>query len=196
MARCMPLGMLERKLGLDRLSPDDVLTVIFTSGSTSQPKGVMLTNRNVGSNVAAIREVVHLSDDDVVLGALPFFHSLGYTATLWTVLTLNPKGVYHFSPLDAKIIGRLAREYGATILLATPTFLRSYLKRCQPEDFARLDVVVAGAEKLPTDVCDAFEKKFGVRPVEGYGTTELSPLVSVNVPEHRASGGHGHGPRG
>ena len=99
---------------------------------------------------------------------------------------MDVRVVYHFTPLDAKQIGQLARARKATILLATPTFLRSYLKRCEPEDLESLEVVVAGAEKLPIPLCDAFEQKFGVRPVEGYGTTELSPLVSVNVPPSRS----------
>ena len=72
-----------------------------------------------------------------------------------------------------------------TILVATPTFLRSYLRRCEPEDFAALDVVFTGAEKLSPDLAAAFEKRFGVRPVEGYGATELSPVVSGNVPPSR-----------
>jgi acyl-[acyl-carrier-protein]-phospholipid O-acyltransferase/long-chain-fatty-acid--[acyl-carrier-protein] ligase len=101
-------------------------------------------------------------------------------------LALAPRGIYHFSPLDVRQIGELCGKFGATILMSTPTFLRSYLRRCTKEEFAKLDVVVTGAEKLPTDLADAFEKQFGVRPVEGYGCTELSPLVSVNVPPTRA----------
>jgi acyl-[acyl-carrier-protein]-phospholipid O-acyltransferase/long-chain-fatty-acid--[acyl-carrier-protein] ligase len=181
-----PAGMLARSLGLNRIDPDDVLTVIFTSGSTGKPKGVMLTHKNVASNVAAIDQVIHLTHDDVLLCVLPFFHSLGYTVTLWGVMTLDIQGAYHYTPLDAKRIGKLCRESKSTVLLATPTFLRSYLRRCEKEDMESLDVVVAGAEKLPKDLCDAFEAKFGVRPVEGYGTTELSPLVSVNVPPSRS----------
>jgi acyl-[acyl-carrier-protein]-phospholipid O-acyltransferase/long-chain-fatty-acid--[acyl-carrier-protein] ligase len=88
--------------------------------------------------------------------------------------------------LDARVIGGMCRKHRATIMLITPTFLRSYLKRCEKEDFAALDVVVTGAEKLPVDVADAFETTFGVRPVEGYGCTELSPLAAVNVPPSRA----------
>ncbi|MEX0714809.1 MAG: AMP-binding protein [Pirellulales bacterium] len=182
----MPAAMLERRLGIDQVGPDDLLTVIFTSGSTGEPKGVMLTQRNVGSNIEAINQIVKLTSQDVVAGVLPLFHSFGYTTTLWTVLTLPPKGVYHFDPRDARQIGQMCREHRATLLIATPTFLRLYLKRCQPEDFAALDVVLAGAEQLPKDLCDAFEQKFGVRPVEGYGATELAPLVAVNVPASRA----------
>lgn len=184
-AHVIPIWILERMLGLTKVSPDDVLTVIFTSGSTGEPKGVMLSYDNVGSNVMAIDQVIHLKRSDVLVGILPFFHSFGYTVTIWTILTLAPKGIYHFSPLDAREIGKLCRKHKATILLATPTFLRNYLRRVDKEDFATLDVVVAGAEKLPSDLCDAFEKQFGIRPSEGYGCTELSPLVSVNVPASR-----------
>ncbi len=180
-----PIPIMERRLGLTAIKPDDVLTVIFTSGSTGLPKGVMLTHRNVGSNVRAFDEAVHLSASDVLTGILPFFHSFGYTTTLWTALTLKPKVIYHYSPLEARPIGKLCGKHGATILIATPTFLRSYVRRCRPEDFAALDLVLTGAEKLPVELADAFEKKFGVRPVEGYGTTELSPVVGVNIPESR-----------
>ncbi|HEX4129243.1 MAG TPA: AMP-binding protein [Pirellulales bacterium] len=186
-AYVLPLPIVERMLGLHRVGPDDLLTVIFTSGSTGEPKGVMLSHHNVGSNVDAIDWIVRLKPHDVLLGSIPLFHSLGYTTTMWTVLTLEPKGAYHPSPLDAHGLGKLARKQRATIIITAPTFLRSYARRCEAEDFASLEVAVAGAEKLPVDLCDAFEEKFGVRPVEGYGATELSPLVSVNVPASRAS---------
>ncbi len=184
-----PTGVLARSLGADRVGPADVLTVIFTSGSTGTPKGVMLTNANIASQVDAIDHAIRLNSNDVILGILPFFHSMGYTVTFWTAMCLDIKGVYHFNPLDAKQVGKLAGRHRATILLSTPTFLRSYLRRCDKEQFEALDVVVTGAEKLPSSLSDAFEEKFGVRPVEGYGTTELSPLVSVNIPTSR-SGEH------
>lgn len=181
----MSAPMLDRHLGLDEVSDDDVLTVIFTSGSTGRPKGVMLTHRNVGSNVEAIDQAVRLDEGDSLAAFLPFFHSFGYTTAMWTVLSLPLRGIFHFSPLEARQIGELCRQHDATIMFTTPTFLRSYLKRCDPEDFRALEVVVAGAEKLPAELSDAFEAKFGVRPYEGYGTTELSPLVSVNIPPGR-----------
>jgi acyl-[acyl-carrier-protein]-phospholipid O-acyltransferase / long-chain-fatty-acid--[acyl-carrier-protein] ligase len=191
----VPIGMLERSLRLTEVRPDDVLTVMFTSGSTGRPKGVMLTHRNVGSNVESIDQIVHLTKHDVLLGVLPMFHSFGYTVTMWTVLSLNPKGVYHYTPLEARQIGKLCQKHQATILVATPTFLRSYLRRCEPEDLKSLDVVFVGAEKLPGQLADAFEKRFGVRPVEGYGTTELSPVVSGNIPPSRATSGDDSGIR-
>lgn len=192
-AYAVPVPVLERSLGLTSVQPDDLITVIFTSGSTGMPKGVMLSHRNVASNIAAVSESVRLVPDDVVCGILPFFHAFGFTVPLWAVLSLDVQGAYHFSPLDAKVIGKLCHERHVTIMIAAPTFLRTYLRRCEPQELASLDVVVVGAEKMPRDLADAFEKKFGVRPVEGYGTTELSPLVSVNIPPSRITPG---GPSG
>ncbi len=103
-------------------------------------------------------------------------------------MACNLRGVYHFSPLDAKVVGKLVEKFSGTIIVATPTFLRSYMRRCTPEQFKTLDAVVAGAERLPAELCDEFEAKFGVRPVEGYGTTELSPITSVNIPPSRQFG--------
>ena len=183
----MPSRWLDRILGLHKIQPDDLMTVIFTSGSTGMPKGVLLSNANVSHNVDAIDRAVKLTQDDIVLGVLPFFHSFGYAVTLWTVQTLGPTGVYHFNPLDARQIGKLSEKYKVTVILGTPTFLRGYLRRIKPEQFKYLDVVVVGAEKMPLDLFEAFEKKFGVRPVEGYGATELSPLVSVNIPPSRSA---------
>jgi acyl-[acyl-carrier-protein]-phospholipid O-acyltransferase/long-chain-fatty-acid--[acyl-carrier-protein] ligase len=185
-AYAVPAILLDRLLGLHRIRGDDVATVIFTSGSTGMPKGVMLTHHNIATNVEAIDQVVHPRPDDCILGIVPFFHSLGFTVTLWGPLLLDIRTAYHFSPLDTRVVAKLARSRRATIFLATPTFLRSYLRRCEPEELKTLEIVVAGAEKLPCALCEAFQQKFGVRPVEGYGTTELSPLVSVNVPRSRS----------
>jgi len=184
-ATVTPLSLLDRMLRLDAIRPTDVLTVIFTSGSTGDPKGVVLSVENVGSNVRAIDHLLHLSSADVALGVLPFFHSYGYTTTLWTPLTLEPAVIYHTNPLDAQAVGKLAREYHATILMATPTFMRTYIRRTPAEDFSTLEVVFGAAEKLTREVSDTFEKQFGVRPAEAYGATELSPLVAANVPPSR-----------
>lgn len=194
-AKFMPASMLDSMLGLTQRKEDDPLTVIFTSGSTGVPKGVILTYGNINHNVLAIDKAVGLRDDDVVMGILPFFHSFGYTVTLWSVMALPPSGVYHFNPLEARQVGKLSEQYGATVLLATPTFLTNYIRRVEPSQFSKLQVVIAGAEKLPHSVSDAFEGRFGVRPVEGYGTTELSPLVSVNIPPTRDRSGRNEGLR-
>ena len=181
-----PAALLESQLGLKSIDLDDPVTIIFTSGSTGVPKGVVLSHRNLVANIRAFSQAVHLEQDDVLLGILPFFHAFGYTVTLWAPLILDLGGAYHFNPLDARQVGKLAKNAGATILLSTPTFLRSYIKRVPAEDFATLDIVVVGAEKMPIPVADAFEKKFGIRPIEGYGATELAPVAAVNIPPTRS----------
>ena len=181
----VPRGVLTWYLGARKTKPDDILTLIFTSGSTGTPKGVMLTHENVSSNVAAIAELVSLTSKDVFLGVLPFFHSFGYTATLWTTMSLDVGAAYHFNPLDGRQVGRLCEQHGVTIVQATPTFLRHYLRRCEADQWRTVDVVVTGAEKLPAALADDFREKFGIQPVEAYGATELSPLISCNVPPAR-----------
>lgn len=185
-ARCMPLSMLSRQLGLDRIRADDVMSIIFTSGSTGEPKGVMLSQNNIASNVECVRQLMHLNSSDMLLGVLPFFHSFGYTVAMWLPLCSDPSGVYHYNPLEARVVGKLVEKYKATILAATPTFLRSYIKRCTPEEMKSLNLVIVGAEKMPDDLRIAFHDKFGFDPIEGYGTTELSPVASFNIPETRA----------
>ncbi len=186
-AYALPCWLLDQLLGIGKIHGSDTATVIFTSGSTGTPKGVVLTFDNIASNVYGIDATVRLTSRDVVVGILPFFHSFGYTVTMWTPLALDMKAIYHFSPLDSRRIGNLIQQHGGTLLLSTPTFLRGFLKRCTPEQLKSLDVVVAGAEKLPVSLCDSFEATFGVRPMEGYGCTELSPLVSLNIPPSRSS---------
>ena len=187
-AYLLPAGFLEWLFGLKQIQPDDLLTVIFTSGSTGEPKGVMLSHHNVGSNIEAVGQVLHIAETDVLIGVLPFFHSFGYTVALWLTLCLKPKTVYHFNPLDGREIGKLCEQHGVTIMVATPTFLRSYLKRCDKTQLRTVDLAVVGAEKMPLDLAKAFEDKFGVAPSEGYGTTELSPAVALNIPDSRSGG--------
>lgn len=186
MAWLMPVACLDRHFGLKKMNMDDLLTIIFTSGSTGRPKGVMLTHRNVTANIWSIDQIIRIGSDDVLLGILPLFHAFGYTTTMWTVLSMAAKGIYHYSPLEAREIGKLCRKHGATIMIATPTFVRSYLRRCEPDDFTALQVAFTGAEKLSPEVAEAFEKRYGVRPIEGYGATELSPVVAANMPPSRA----------
>lgn len=184
-AYACPTWLLERILGLTRIGLDDLATVIFTSGSTGDPKGVMLTHRNIGSNLLAMDQMANLRADEVFLGVLPFFHAFGYTATVWGVLALDARGAYHFNPLEAETVAKLCREAKVTFLIGTPTLLRLYLKRFERADLKSADVVISGAERLPVSLADAWEEKLGVRPHEGYGATECSPLISVNVPRNR-----------
>ncbi len=181
-----PIPLLERALGLTNVGMDDLLTIVFTSGSTGDPKGVMLSQGNIGSNVQAVDHLLQLKPNDCLLGILPFFHSFGYTATLWLPLCFDASAVYHFNPLDAKIVGKLSEKYRVSIMLAAPTFLRNYVKRCEKENFPALHLVVTGAEKLPMELAEEFKAKFGFYPSEGYGTTEMSPVAAVNIPDHLA----------
>jgi acyl-[acyl-carrier-protein]-phospholipid O-acyltransferase/long-chain-fatty-acid--[acyl-carrier-protein] ligase len=183
-----PGFVLDRLLGLHRHEPDDLVTVIFSSGATGEPKGVMLTHRNIAANTEAFMDFVEFTHYDRVLGALPFFHSFGYTVTLWGALTAEATTVYHSDPRAAKEIGELCRTYGCTLMGATATFLRLYLRRCQPDDFKTMRLLVCGAEKLPPALIEEFKSRFGVEPLEGYGCTELSPVVSVNMPDTIVNG--------
>jgi acyl-[acyl-carrier-protein]-phospholipid O-acyltransferase/long-chain-fatty-acid--[acyl-carrier-protein] ligase len=184
----LPLPLLERVLGIDAIPEDELMTIIFTSGSTGRPKGVMLPWRSIEANTGMVDALLQLRRDDVMLGVLPFFHTFGYTITLWTMLAMGVGAVYHTNPLEARVISRLIRERGVTILLGTPTLLRAYMRRLSAEDFASVEIVATGSERLPLAVADEFERKFGIRPFQGYGATELGPIVSANVPAARALG--------
>lgn len=184
-----PVSFLERALGREKkVQLDDLATVIFSSGSTGEPKGVMLSHYNIGSNIEQMEQVFGLGRRDCVLGVLPFFHSFGFTGTLCLPAVVGVGAIYYPNPLDAKTIGPLVRDYVVTFLLATPTFLQLYMRGCLPEDFGSLRVVMTGAEKLPERLANAFEEQFGIRPLEGYGCTECSPAVAVNTHDFRSAG--------
>ncbi len=170
-------------------SLEDLATIMFTSGSTGNPKGVMLTHFNIISDLEGLYQVFHVDERDVFMGVLPFFHSFGFTATLWLPLISGTGAVYHYNPLDAKMVGKLVRKYQASVLKATPTFLNAYTRRCEPDQLKSLRIVVVGAEKLKDTIARAFQEKFGIEPMEGYGCTELSPIVSINLPDYTGAGG-------
>jgi acyl-[acyl-carrier-protein]-phospholipid O-acyltransferase / long-chain-fatty-acid--[acyl-carrier-protein] ligase len=186
-ARLVPAPVLER-LFLASREPDGLAAIIFSSGSTGVPKGVMLSHRNVLSNIDAATELFHLTPQDVVLGVLPFFHSFGFTVTLWLPLVVGFGAAYHPNPTDAKTIGELAARYRATLLISTPTFCGAYVRKIQPEQFSKLRLAIVGAERLREPVAAAFKEKFGVELTEGYGCTEMAPVVAVNVPEAGSEG--------
>jgi len=187
-ASCLPARGVEKYAGAERkIHLDDVATIIFSSGSTGDPKGVVLTHYNVASNVEQLNQVFMLHPNDRILGILPFFHSFGFTGTLSLPMAVGLGVVYHPNPLESRAIGALISQHAVTMLLATPTFLNTYARRCSPEDFGSLRFVMAGAEKLPERISQAFEDQFGIRPLEGYGCTECSPAVAVNTHDFRAA---------
>jgi acyl-[acyl-carrier-protein]-phospholipid O-acyltransferase/long-chain-fatty-acid--[acyl-carrier-protein] ligase len=186
----LPIKMLDKILGGDRKrSVEDLATIVFSSGSEGEPKGVMLTQYNIIRNAEASLQVFPHQPGDCIMGMLPFFHSFGFTATLWLPLIHpNFNAAYHPNPLEAKQIGQIIEKYKATILFSTSTFLQPFIRRCSPKQLSTLRFIVTGAEKLSPRVRDAFKDKFGVEPLEGYGTTECAPVVSLNVPDFRAPG--------
>jgi acyl-[acyl-carrier-protein]-phospholipid O-acyltransferase / long-chain-fatty-acid--[acyl-carrier-protein] ligase len=172
-------------LRLGKHSIDDLATVIFSSGSTGDPKGVMLTHGNVAANAESMVQAIKLRQSDRLLAILPFFHSFGYTVCLWVPLQDGASTVFHANPLQAKEVCELCKQYQCTIFLSTPTFLRSYLRRCDTDSFKSLRLMVCGAEKLPRALAQEFKDKFGAEPLEGYGCTELSPAAASNVPDYQ-----------
>lgn len=184
-----PGALIERCLGREQKARvDDLATVIFSSGSTGEPKGVMLSHYNIKSNIEQLGQVFAPTGEDCFLGVLPFFHSFGFTGTLMLTSVLGVRVAYHPNPLDAKTIGELVCDHKVTFLLATPTFLQFYMRGCTPEQFGSVRLVAVGAEKLPERLASAFEDQFGVRPFEAYGCTECSPVVTVNTRDFRAAG--------
>jgi len=171
---------------LEAREPDSLATVLFSSGSTSEPKGVMLSHYNVISNIEAMLQVFDLNESDRIVGVLPFFHSFGSTVTLWLPAVAGCGAIYHNNPMDAKIIGETIERYRGTMLLSTPTFAMGYARKCTREQFASLRYVLVGAEKLRESAAKAFEDAFGLKMLEGYGCTEMAPVVAVNTPGYEA----------
>ncbi len=183
-ALCLPAFLIKALFVRgDKTNVDDIATVIFSSGSTGAPKGVMLSHGNVFSNIQGFYQVAQVHPDDVIMGVLPFFHSFGFTAGLCFPLGTGLTAVYHVNPLDAGTVGRLVEKYKATIILGTPTFFSAYQRKCTKEQFRSIRCAIAGAEKLQGPLVEAFREKFGITPYEGYGATELSPIVALNVPD-------------
>jgi acyl-[acyl-carrier-protein]-phospholipid O-acyltransferase / long-chain-fatty-acid--[acyl-carrier-protein] ligase len=176
----LPSRWLTRRYARER-KPNDLATVIFSSGSTGAPKGVMLSHFNIVSNVEGIAQVIQFTPDDRIMGVLPLFHSFGFTGTLWLPLLVGFGVVYHPNPTDAKTIGETVQKYQATLLISTSTFYAGYLRRCTKEEFASLRYLIAGAEKLRDQVVKGYQEKYGLTILEGYGCTELAPVVSVNI---------------
>jgi acyl-[acyl-carrier-protein]-phospholipid O-acyltransferase / long-chain-fatty-acid--[acyl-carrier-protein] ligase len=178
-----PAWLLSDVLGLPKKADRKEAVLLFTSGSSGEPKGVVLSHRNVLGNVQQFGSMLNLGPDDSVMASLPFFHSFGCTVTLWYPMIAGVRAVTYPTPVDVVKNAQLIERYKISLLVTTPTFLRGYLKRAEPEQFASIKLLVTGAEKLPLQLAEVFEQKFGKHVLEGYGLTETAPVVSTNLPD-------------
>ncbi len=167
---------------------DDPAVILFTSGSEREPKGVVLSHRNLLANVAQVRAVFDITPRDVVLNTLPLFHAFGLTAATLTPLLLGTRLILYPSPLHYHVIPELAYERHVTVLFGTNTFLMGYGRHADPYDFFNVRLVVMGAEALREETQRLWVEKFGIRISEGYGLTETSPVLAVNSRRHHRSG--------
>jgi acyl-[acyl-carrier-protein]-phospholipid O-acyltransferase/long-chain-fatty-acid--[acyl-carrier-protein] ligase len=163
---------------------NDPAVVLFTSGSEGTPKGVVLSHRNLLANRHQLAVVVDVSPKDVVLNALPVFHSFGLTGGLLLPLLAGVRTFLYPSPLHYRTVPELAYGIDATILFGTDTFLAGYARVADPYDFYTVRYVFAGAERVKPETRRAWFEKFGIRILEGYGTTETAPALAVNTAMH------------
>ncbi len=175
-----------RWAGLAR--PDDPAVILFTSGSEREPKGVVLTHRNLLANFAQARAALDIMSSDVILNVLPMFHAFGLTTATLTPLLLGTRVILYPSPLHYHLIPELAYERRATVLFGTNTFLMGYGRHADPYDFSSVRLVIMGAEPLREDTRRLWVEKFGIRISEGYGLTEASPVLATNTRRHHRSG--------
>ena len=185
----MPAGVLAKILNLPKTGDHAEAILLFTSGSSGKPKGVVLSHRNILANVSQFAVMLDAKKDDLILASLPFFHSFGCTVTLWYPLIEGVRSVSYPNPLEAGKIADVVERFGVTVMLATPTFLRAYLRKAEPLQLRSLRLLITGAEKLPDELATTFEARFGKQVLQGYGLTETSPVASVNLPEPKAKDG-------
>ena len=169
---------------------EDTATILFSSGSTGQPKGVQLSHRNMLYNGRAVCQHVNVTskNHDRILNPLPYFHSFGLNVGLWLPLCNGLCTINQVDPRDGKAIGELCAKHHATFLISTPTFVRSYMRRIEAEQLKDLRFAMVGSEKCPLDLREQFKEKYNALLLEGYGCTELSPVVSANALDTKRDG--------
>jgi acyl-[acyl-carrier-protein]-phospholipid O-acyltransferase/long-chain-fatty-acid--[acyl-carrier-protein] ligase len=178
----LPSRALAGLLKLPRIGDHAEAVLLFTSGSSGKPKGVVLSHRNILANVSQFAVMLDAKKDELILASLPFFHSFGCTVTLWYPLIEGVRAASYPNPLEAGKIAQLVAKEGITVMLATPTFLRAYLRKAEPDQLKSIRLLITGAEKLPDELANAFQTRFGKEVLQGYGLTETSPVASVNMP--------------
>ncbi len=177
--------------GVHRGGDDDRAVILFTSGSEQDPKAVPLTHRNIAANIEGMHQVLEFGPKDLILGNLPLFHVFGLTVTLWLPLTNGMTVVTTPNPLEFRAVTTTVREEGVTMMVGTPTFLAGYLQKSDPGDFATVRLLITGADKCPESLRQGYLSRHGQVLLEGYGTTETSPVISVNTPGHNRPGSVG-----
>lgn len=187
----LPNQLIANLLGLPKKGDNEEAGLLFTSGSSGEPKGVVLTHRNILSNCWQVLSLCVLPNSATMIGCLPIFHSFGFTATMWYPMIRACKVVTIPSPLDTRGIIDAIAEEKATVLVGAPTFLRPIAKRAEPAELASLNLIVTGAEKLPPDLTEVFREKFSLDMMQGYGLTETSPAANINQPHPALPSGHG-----
>jgi acyl-[acyl-carrier-protein]-phospholipid O-acyltransferase/long-chain-fatty-acid--[acyl-carrier-protein] ligase len=175
-----------------RQSSDRPAAILFTSGTEGEPKGVVLSHANILANVEQVRSHIDIYPDDVLLNPLPTFHSFGLTVGALMPILLGVKAVLHPTPRQPHEVVRRVREHGATILLATDTFISQYVRAAGDGDLASLRLAVCGAERLHDETRQLVHRKCPVELLEGYGVTETSPVIAANQPGANRPGTVGH----
>ena len=180
----LPASMIQKSY-FKNVSMNDTAAILFSSGSEGSPKGVELSHSNIAANAKQAAIELGAVESDVIMSTLPTFHAFGFAITTLMPLSEGIPIVCHADPKDVTTIASGIQKYSGTILVGTPTFLRMYTinKKVKSESMQSLRLVVAGAEKLRSEVKDGFESKFNIPVYEGYGTTETSPGASVNLPD-------------
>ena len=178
----LPSATAMRLLGVPTRGGTREAALLFSSGSTGEPKGVVLTHRNIIGNCLQVLDARLLDKSQVLMANLPTFHSFGFTITVWYPMIAVLKTVCLPNPLETRRVAQAIKDEGVTVMMGTPTFYRPYFKKVEPELIKGLNFVVAGAEKTPAGFADSWEKTFGSRYLEGYGLTETSPVVACNLP--------------
>ncbi len=178
-------------LAVPQGDPEAAAVVLFTSGSEGKPKGVVLSHRALLANVAQVMHIFPFGPRDIILNALPIFHSFGLTAGTLIPLVSGARLVLYTSPLHFKAIPELVRDKRCTVMFGTSTFLHHYARNARADDFKSMEIIVAGAERLAESVRKTWLDRFGIDIYEGYGATETAPVLAVNYPGHHRPGSVG-----